>query len=215
MGLLLRTVDVSSCSGSRVAQSALNASLWKKKKGNPKSKLLSLSDSLIRPLALWMSRREAFLSNVQRVMQKSERILNKHCFIDGALARTSVPQFLILTRVINLTTFAYICNHKHFMIFFVSDVLNLQKMAYFLIHWIYRFYFANGRCVVLFFFLSSENAIPFIFFWYHGHRLQHPTLVSLAAAQLWLASNPLRLLLRFFKGSLVWPHLKRSRRAER
>lgn len=103
----------------------------KKKKGNPKSKLLSLSDSLIRPLALWMSRREAFLSNVQRVMQKSERILNKHCFIDGALARTSVPQFLIPTRIINLTTFAYICNHKHFMIFFCFGCFKLTENGIF------------------------------------------------------------------------------------
>lgn len=34
-----------------------------------KSKLLSLLDCLIRLLAPWMSRREAFLSNVQRVLQ--------------------------------------------------------------------------------------------------------------------------------------------------
>lgn len=40
-----------------------------RRKKKRKSKLLSLTDSLIRPLALWMSRREAFLSDAQRVMQ--------------------------------------------------------------------------------------------------------------------------------------------------
>lgn len=171
MGLLLRTVNVSSCAGCRRAQSALNASHWKKKK---KSKLLSLSHSLIRPLALWMSRREAFLSSAQRYA-KSERILNKHDIIDGAAAHTSVPQFSVQTRLISLMTIAYICNNKHFMYCFRGFFLNLQNNVTLAnpLDLLILFYKLSLCCFV---FLSSENVILSVlsFFIFNGRRLQHP-----------------------------------------